>query len=149
MRLFGFIIRRHRDPLIRFLLRPHNLKISASSLGAKVWRFEMSCSSCGLVTVVFFVSLSFGECNKKQCANDTWKIIALHESFHLSSLCSSNNNIIKVKRVIEQWWNDTDNEKPKCSEKIPRGLSKDPTMVFVVRIRRPTSWAVVWPEDWN
>jgi len=65
MRLFGFIIRRHRDLLIRFLLRPHDLKMSASSLGTTVWRFEMSSSSCGLVTPVFFVSLPFGECKKK------------------------------------------------------------------------------------
>jgi len=50
----------------------------------------------------------------------------------LSPLYSSNNSIIKVKMDIEQWWNDTDNEKPKCSEKNPRGLTMDPTMVFAV-----------------
>jgi len=49
----------------------------------------------------------------------------LHEGFLLSPLCSSNNSIIKVKMGIEQWWNDTDNEKPKCSEKTPCGRTKN------------------------
>jgi len=58
----------HRILLTLFLLRPHNLKMTASSLGTKKWKFEMSSSSCGLV---FFVSLPFGERKKKQYASYT------------------------------------------------------------------------------
>lgn len=142
-------IERHRILLTHFLLRPHILKMSASSLSIKMWTFEMSSSSCGLVTAVFVVSLPFGECKKKQCVSDTWKIIALHEGFHLSPFVLLIAVLLRWKMGIEQWWNDADIEKPRCSEKNPCELTKGPTMVFAVRSRHPTSWAVAWPEDWN
>jgi hypothetical protein len=102
----------------------------------------MSSSSCGLVTAVFFVCKPFGDCKKKQCAGDTRKIVALHEGFQASPLCS-NNNTIKAKMGVEHWWNYTEKVKPKCSEKNPyqvsRGLTKDQTVAFTVRSRRPTA----------
>jgi hypothetical protein len=134
---------RQRIILTHFLLRPHNLKMSASSLSTKMWMFEMSSSSCGIVTAVFDVFLPFGECKKKQCASDTWKIIALHEGFHLSPLCSSNSSIIKVKMGIQQWWMTQASKSQSARRK---------TLVDWPRVQSLYSWwetGTQLPEPWH
>jgi len=39
------------------------------------------------------------------------------EGAKASPVCASDNNIIKMKISMEQWWNYTDREKPKYWEK--------------------------------
>jgi type II secretory pathway component PulJ len=88
-----------------------------------------------------------------------WKNIAVHDCFQALGLCSSDKSSIKMKMG---WRVEGNIRKRKSrsarrktcvsdtlSPQIPRRLVRYWTRPFAVRRRRPTAWAVAWPEDWN